>query len=179
MTNVITLPVPGAVKPAPGVGLTLHHNAGLVPGTILRAGPRIFWFQIDNGFPGAERLTEVQLGWTYRAVLQPDGAWREEPDMRRVDVGVRRARLASPADFGVPGRRTADQLAAAVERLAPWFLKRHWYPMTLMAMPTVLISADELLGEIEAYEGPASDRVGSLHERLAALRARFRNVGSG
>ena len=179
MTNVTLLPVPGAVKPTPGVGVTYHDEVGLLPGTIFRAGPRIFWFRIDGDFDGVSRLSPAQVAWTYRVVLQPDGTWREDHYMRRVDVGVRRVRFTATDDRGDPGRRTVDQLAAAVDRIEPRLLTRRWYPMTYMAIPSLLRSADELLAELDAYRGPDQDRIGALRERLAGLRKGFRNIGGG
>lgn len=174
--RVIVLPVPGAVAPAEGVGVTLHERDGLLPGTILRAGPRVFWFKLDGDRAGAERIWPAALAWTYRAVRQADGVWREGADMRRVDVGVRRLRLDTQADRGEPGRRSGDQLAREVDRLEPWLLKTRWYPMTYMAIPSVLGSADALLAELARYDGPERERVAALRERLAALRTAFHRV---
>lgn len=172
MTAPTVLPVAGAVAPAAGVGVTFHGDDWMQPATIVRAGRHVFWFRLDgdDGSPAAGR-------WTYRAILRPDGTWREDHDMRRVDVGVRRRR--PPPGCGVPGRRMPDQLAAAVERIEPWLLKRRWYPMTYMMIPSVLRAADELLTELAAYAGPERERVQALHARLSSLRQGFRNLGGG
>ena len=62
MTNVTKFPMPGVVTPATGVGVTFHDDDRLLSGTIVRAGPRIFWFRIDGDFEGAARLPAVKLG---------------------------------------------------------------------------------------------------------------------
>ena len=99
--------------------------------------------------------------------------------MRRVDVGVPRVRFDEPKDRGEPGQRTPDQLAAAVDRLEPRLLTRRWYPMSYMAIPSLLRSADELLAELSAYQGAEREGVAALHTRLTALRTGFRNIGGG
>ncbi|HYG69775.1 MAG TPA: hypothetical protein VD838_19020 [Anaeromyxobacteraceae bacterium] len=174
MSAVIQLPVAGAVMPAPGVGVTFHSLLGIVPGTIVRAGPRIFWFRVDDGFPGGAQLSETFRGWTHSAVLQPDGVWRAGAEMMRVDVGVRRWRRSGPAPTS-----EADKLAAALEGLEPRLLQRRWYPMTYMGIPSMLHAADDLLERMAAYDGPERERVATLHEKLAHLRKDFRNVGGG
>lgn len=173
--TVLTLPVPGAVLPAPGGGVTLHGLDADRPGTILRAGPRVFWFRLDTDGRAAAHLTDAMRAWTFRAVRQADGTWRDA-DLRRVDVGLRRLRVHDPAARGVPGARSADQLARELDRLEPWLLRRRWYPTTSMMIPSVLASADALLAELDAYAGPERARVTALHERLAALRTGFRRI---
>lgn len=172
MTNLIALPVAGAVTPVAGLGVTLHDDNGMHPATIVRAAPHVFWFRRDgaNGAPAAGQ-------WTYRAIQRRDGTWREDHEMWRVEIGVRRQ--GTPPDCGVPRQRTACQLAAAVDRIEPRLLKRRWYPMTYMAIPSVLKSADDLLVELAAYFGPERGRVAALHERLTMLRNGFRNYGGG
>jgi hypothetical protein len=173
--EVITLPVPGAVAPAPGVGVTWRGPDADRPGTIFRAGPRVFWFRLDADGPAAAHLTDALRAWTFSAVRQADGTWRDA-DMRRVDVGVRRLRLHALAVRGVPGARSVDELAREVDRLEPSLLKRRWYPMTSMMIPGVLASADALLSELDAYAGPDRPRAVALRERLAALCAGFRRL---
>jgi hypothetical protein len=173
MTDVLVLPVPGAVTPAAGVGVTYHSGAELLPGTILRAGPRVFWFRIDRDFDGAAELYSGLRDWTHRAILQPDGVWRVGHEMHRVDVGIRRARLEP-----VPQPASeVERLAAAVDRIEPSLLRRRWYSPDQLVIPSLLESADEILAELAAYGGPHKERVAALHERLTALRVGFRNIG--
>ena len=173
MTGVTVLPVPGAVTPSPGVGVTYYSWMGVVPGTILRAGPEVFWFEVDTDFEGAEKLTPAFREWTNRAILY-DGVWRVGHEMLRVEVGVRRTHGRS-----YEGASEADLLAGTVDAIEPALVKRRWYPMSSMAIPSVMKRADDLLARIAAYSGPERERVAALHERLTKLRKGFRNIGGG
>ena len=165
------------MTPAPGLGVTLHAREGLMPGTILRTGPRIFWFRLDDTPELAVPLWPAAKAWTYRAVLQPDGLWREEPDKQFVEVGVRRSLPAAPR--GTAGSRTPNELEAALAWWEPMLLRRRWYSMSYMAIPSMKCAVEELAGELAAYRGPEVHRVAALADRLARLRAGFRNIGGG
>ncbi len=174
MTHVTLPPVPGAVEPAPGVGVTYHSSFGTLRGTILRAAREVFWFQVDRDFPGAEKLGETFLRWTNRAILY-QGVWRVSHEMRRVEVGFRRV---DPRPSSGP-ETEADRLATLVEAYEPRLLTRRWYPMNYLLIPNVKGTADALLARFAAYEGPERERVAALHARFARLRARFSNLGGG
>jgi len=174
-SNVIEL---SSVRtPEVGKGVTRHWYGELLPGTILRVSPsgRTFWFQLDalSGVPATSRPDGSK--WTYRAVRQPDGLFRQGHEMWRVDIGVRRYRPREAIGAGAAGSLRA--LEARVEQLEPWLLRRRWYPMSHMAIPSILRSADETLAELASYAGPRRDVAERLHARLAGLRARFGTGG--
>jgi hypothetical protein len=159
--------------PQVGRGVTLHSFGSLSPGTILRVSPsgRTIWFQLDalGGVPAAKRADGST--WTWRAVRQPDGVFRAGHEMWRVDVGVRRFLPYEAANAAVAG--SFRDLANRVARIEPWLLRRRWYPMTYMAIPSVRRSAKELLAELASYAGPRRDEAEALHARLSGLRERF------
>lgn len=171
-------------KPRAGDGVTLHDHGCLYPGTIIRvsASGRCLWFQLDavtqdDGDGTAARFVPDARTWTYRAIRQPDGVYREDHDMKRVDVGVRRFRWRRNVLPGAPGARGLVDLDEAVELIEPWLLKTRWYPMTGMMIPSVLKKTDELLAEIAAFRGRDEAETASaeaLHERLAKLKIGFR-----
>jgi hypothetical protein len=60
------------------------------------------------------------------------------------------------------------------ERLELHLLQRKWYPMTYLAIPSLLRSADALLAEMDGYAGPDEAQVRELRTLLASRRADFR-----
>lgn len=171
-------------KPRAGDGVTLHDHGCLSPGTIIRvsSSARCLWFQLDavtqdDGDGTAARFVPDPRTWTYRAVHQRDGVYREDHDMKRVDVGVRRFRWRCSVLPGVPGERDLVDLEQALELIEPWLLKTRWHPMTGMMIPSVLKKADELIAEIAAFRGrDEAETAGAeaLHERLAKLKIGFK-----
>ena len=171
--------------PRVGDGVTLHDHACLYPGTIIRVSTsgRCLWFQVDavtqdDGDGTAARFVPDARTWTYRAIRQPDGVYREDHDMKRVDVGLRRFRLRRNVLPGAPGERGLVDLEEAVELIEPWLLKTRWYPMTGMMIPGVLKKTDELLAEIAAAAFRERDdaeaaRLEALHDRLGKLKGNF------
>jgi hypothetical protein len=158
--------------PAVGKGVTRHTHGILEPGTILRVSPsgRTIWCQVDDPVDGQAALQPGKLPETYRAIRQADGVFRAGHEMWRVVVGVRRARTREASSSAPAGSLT--DLAERLERLEPWLLRRRWYPMTYMAIPSILRSTEELLAALAAYSGTQRDAAAALHARLANLLAR-------
>ncbi len=171
-------------KPMVGDGVTLHDHGCLYPGTIIRVSTsgRCAWFQLDavsqdDGDGTAARFVPDGRTWIFRAIRQRDGIYREDHDMKRVDVGVRRFRWRRNVLPGAPGERGLIDLEEAVELIEPWLLKTRWYPMTGMMIPGVLKKTDELLAEIAAFKGrddSEAARSEALRERLVALKRNFK-----
>ena len=157
--------------PAVGKGVTLSSFGNLQPGTILRVSPsgRTFWFQLDD-LGGVEVPRQPDGSkWTYRAIRQADGVFRAGHEMWRVVVGIRRAHTRSTSPAARPG--TLTDIADRLERIEPWLLRRRWYSMSCMAIPSILRSASELHTALAAYVGPNSALAEALRARLAGLRA--------
>jgi hypothetical protein len=156
--------------PVVGKGVTRYVHGNLEPGTILRVSRsgRAILCQVDDPTDGS--APEGAQRATYWAVRRADGVFRSGHEMWRVVVGVRRARTRE-AGSSAPAGSLAD-LAERLERIEPWLLRRRWYPMTYMAIPSILRSAEELLAALAAYSGTQRDAATVLHARLAGLLAR-------
>ena len=160
--------------PVAGQGATILDNGSECPATIIRVAfdGIAIWLQIDRveeGPSGEARFVPDPTAWIHRAVCR-HGVYRTDPDMMPVDVGRRRYRHYSPGLTGL------EQLRDRFERLEPWLLKRRWYPMTYMAIPSVLASADELIAEMDSYHGPEAEAVRELRHKLAVRRDGFKRV---
>ncbi len=165
------------VPPAMGDGLTMFRRGGALPGTVVRVSTsgRCAWFTLDPP-PGATLPAGAQP-WVYRAYLQDDGVWRDDYTKERVELGVRRPYVPESNPEAVEGKRTLVQLDDAVERIEPWLLRTRWPPMTGMLIPSVLKSADALIGELSARTGGElceRSRILALRQRMERLRQGFR-----
>ena len=92
---------------------------------------------------------------------------------RLVQLGVRRWATTPTTGTCAP----ASGLTGFRERflrMEPSLLQRKWYPMTYMVIPSLLRGADELIAEMDAYQGADEAEVRELRARLAARRAEFR-----
>jgi hypothetical protein len=150
------------------MGITLHERGRWFAGTILTVeeSGSSFTFRLDN----PELLHDLGVCSTWRAQRTPDGTFRVEREMWKVEVGARRSRPRR--ELPAPGSRGVLDLEEAVDRLEPVLLRTEWPPMTYMAIPSVLRSADELLAELAGFQGAQEDRrcVADLHARLTRLR---------
>lgn len=171
----------GPDLPRVGDGVTY----GAQPGTIVRVGTngRYFWFQLDavrEAPDGGARFVPDPYAMTYGALLEDDGVWRESYTRGPVAVGLRR--LSTDLSTPAPLAGTLAALASRAGALTPTLLKRRWYPMSYMGIPSVLKAADALLLEIARFEAAGAEEekaVAALFERFARLRAGFRNFGGG
>ena len=162
--------------PFVGMGLTYYFKENAYAGTIVRvSGDLQAIFFVQDRPHRARGAREAFIftpgnGSAYEARHEPRGyVWQG----RVVLLGVRRWGEAPAAGPAAP----ATGLASFRERFAglePRLLKRKWYPMTYMAIPSVLRSADELIAEMDAYEGPDVAEVRALRATLATRRAEFR-----
>lgn len=170
-----------AVSPLrPGDGVSIQRYLGWVPGTISRVGRRgeAFTFRYDDVVVDAgstrERFVERPNRAEDLAVRQPDGVFRVTRSTRwRVVPGDRRNCEIEPGGDGMPGKRGLDGIALAFQRLEPWLLKRDWFPMTCMGIPSIMKRADELMAELVRYgrrDGVDAGRARALHEALATMR---------
>ncbi len=159
------------------MGRTYRFKEQVYAGTIVRVADdlqSIFFVQDrpHSRSPGAPKvfIFTPGSGQAYEARLGPGGyAWEGQA----VLLGVRRWVTTSQAD----DKTAATALAAFRERfgrLEPGLLQRKWYPMTYMAIPSLLSSADALVAEMDAYEGPDEVAVRELHALLVERRAGFR-----
>lgn len=166
--------------PKVGDGVTLVERGELKPGTILRVSTsgRCVWFRLDEPVAGSARLFRPAANhWVHRAIRQADGVFREDHDMSRVEVGVRRSGADRTIARPGPTPRCLADLVEAVDRIEPWLLKTRWYPMTYMMIPSVLHSADALAAELAAAETERQserERLGALRAHVGKLRAGFK-----
>lgn len=167
----------GKTKPFVGMGLTYFVGGQAYAGTVVRITddlqgvvfvgdephpPRgrtgiAFIFTPGCGPACEARWSPEGYVWNGRPIVLGSRCWRTEPT--------------------VPPAAKDSILSAFRERLdrvAPRLLQRSWPPMSYMAIPSLLRSADELLAEMGAYGGPDEAAVRVLRDRLATLRAGFR-----
>ena len=162
--------------PFVGMGLTFFFKEQVYAGTIVRVSDdfqRIFFVQDRPHPPSKVALTAFIFtpgsGAAYEARHSPRGyVWEGRP----VLLGVRRW-VTSLKDTGAP-TTALTALRDRLERLEPSLLQRKWYPMSYMAIPSLLRSADELIAEMDAYQGPDVEEVRELRTRLALRRGEFR-----
>jgi hypothetical protein len=166
-----------AMVPFVGMGLTYHFKEQVYAGTIVRISDdfqSIFFVQDRPHLPKGSSLRAFIFtsggGSACEARRDARGyVWEDRP----VQLGVRRWVTTPLTSTGSP----APGLAGYRERFArmePSLLQRQWYPMTYMIIPSLLRGADELIAEMDAYQGPDVEEVRELRERLAIRRAEFR-----
>ncbi len=161
--------------PEVGQGATVMMNGSECPATIVRVAfdGLVVWMQVDRveeGDDGQARFVHDPTEWVLRAVRK-DGEYRLDPDMQRVEIGRRRYRRTTG-----PWAMGFESFRERVERIEPCLLRRRWYPMTYMGIPSLLRSADDLLAEMDAYRGADEAAVRVLRERLAVRRDGFKRA---
>lgn len=166
-----------ALVPFAGMGLTYFFKEQVYAGTIVRISDdfqSIFFVQdrphIPKGAGGRAFLFTTGRGAAYEARHAARGY---EWEGRLVLLGVRRWATTPAAGAAIP----APELAGFRERFArmePSLLQRRWYPMTYMLIPSLLRGADELIAEMDTYQGPNAEEVRELRATVAIRRAEFR-----
>ncbi len=159
------------------MGLTYRFKEQVYAATIVRVsddGQSIFFVQ-DRPYAPYRDARKAFIftpggGQAYEARLDGEGyVWQGQA----VVLGVRRWETTPLTDAGTPATGLAG-FRERFGRLEPGLLQRKWYPMTYMAIPSLLKSADDLIAEMAAYEGPDAAEVRDLREQLVTRRAEFR-----
>lgn len=142
--------------PTLNMKVTWHTQDVDVSGTVthIASTGTLFWFRCDG--------RDVVC----RAVRFPGGEWREDHHCWPVTLGT-----------GIAGARPVRQSASPlderlsqIERHEPWLLKRRWYPMTYMLIPSVLSSARKLAEELEGWASDSAEERQRAREGAARIR---------
>ncbi len=144
--------------PTVGIGLT-WHDAPSVPGTVIRVARRgrLAWFREDD---------PKQHQWLHRAIRMPDGCWREDSELRLVTLGTREA-VELPLHPALPAHEQPFRVRAA--RFEAGLLRKRWYPMSYLVIPSMLTQVDVLIAEL-------SSAAPVLAAHLKSLRDGFRRT---
>jgi hypothetical protein len=159
-----------------GEGLTVYRDGGHKPGTIHRvsATGRCIWYSIDAA--ETDGTDQVQSD-VHRAIRGLDGVYRDDRELWRIALDVKRPAKASTDSAYQGGDISLDALEEEVERLEPYLLRKRWYPMTSMTIPSVLQHADALISSLTGYS-PVTEEESKRHsaslQRLLGLRRNFR-----
>ncbi len=166
-----------ALVPFVGMGLTFLFKEQVYAGTIVRISDdfqSIFFVQdrphLPKGNGGRAFIFTSGSGSACEARHEARGyVW----EGRLVQLGVRRW-VTTPATGPAAALPGLAGFRERFARMEPSLLQRQWYPMTYMIIPSLLRGADELIAEMDAYQGTDADEVRELRARLAIRRAEFR-----